>query len=78
MQHGAPDSEMRHVGDLGNLIADATGRAHLDRVDHHLMLSGPNSILGRAVIVHEKRDDLKSQPSGDAGSRVACGVIQAQ
>lgn len=77
-QHGAPDSEMRHVGDLGNLLADASGRAHLVRVDRHLMLDGSSSIVGRGVIVHAKPDDLKSQPAGDAGPRVACGVIQSR
>lgn len=74
-QHGAPDSEMRHVGDLGNVTADATGKAHVDRVDKQLALEGDHSIIGRSVIVHEKADDLKSQPTGNAGARVACGAI---
>ena len=74
--HGAREADARHVGDLGNLVADANGRAQLNYVDSKLALSGPNSIVGRAVIVHAKADDLKSQPSGEAGGRVACGVIQ--
>ena len=73
--HGAPDSAERHVGDLGNLEADASGKAHLEWKDKMLKLSGQNCILGLAVIVHEKEDDLKSQPVGNAGGRVACGVI---
>jgi len=73
--HGAPDSAERHVGDLGNLEADASGKAHLEWRDKMLKLSGQNCILGLAVIVHEKEDDLKSQPVGNAGGRVACGVI---
>lgn len=76
MPHGGPDAAQRHAGDLGNIMADASGHGRLDRIDHHLSFSGPNSILGRAVIVHAKADDLKSQPAGDAGARVACGVIQ--
>jgi len=73
--HSAPDSKQRHIGDLGNLEADANGTARADFVDSHLQLAGPHSIIGRAVIVHEKADDLKSQPTGDAGGRVAGGVI---
>ena len=76
--HAARDAEARHIGDLGNLTADANGRAHLDYVDPKLTLSGPNAIIGRAVIVHAGRDDLKSQPSGDAGGRVACGTIELE
>jgi superoxide dismutase, Cu-Zn family len=73
--HGAPDAAERHVGDLGNLEADAAGKAHLEWKDKMLKFSGENSILGHAVIVHEKEDDLKSQPVGNAGGRLACGVI---
>ncbi|RMH95460.1 MAG: superoxide dismutase family protein [Calditrichaeota bacterium] len=73
--HGAPDAAERHVGDLGNLTADDAGVAKYERVDSHLSLNGPNSIIGRAVIIHEKADDLTSQPTGAAGSRLACGVI---
>jgi Cu-Zn family superoxide dismutase len=73
--HGAPDSAEHHVGDLGNLEADASGKAHLDWKDKMLKFSGADSILGHAVIVHEKEDDLKSQPVGNAGGRLACGVI---
>jgi len=73
--HAGPDAAHRHAGDLGNLNADNTGSAHYDRVDSHIQLSGPNSILGRAMIVHAKPDDLISQPTGNAGARAACGVI---
>lgn len=76
MNHGAPDMDMRHAGDLGNLVADISGRARLTHVDRHMTMEGPNSILGRGVIVHADPDDLKSQPSGNAGPRVACGVIK--
>lgn len=74
--HGAADAKERHEGDMGNVEADASGVAKLNYVDHSLSLhDGEKSIIGRAVIVHEKADDLKTQPSGDAGGRIACGVI---
>ena len=75
MPHGGPDSEHRHEGDLGNITADESGRAHYDRVDKQIGLNGPDTILGRSVIVHDKADDLQSQPTGNAGARVACGLI---
>lgn len=74
-EHGAPDATDRHEGDLGNIEADASGKAHLELTDKMLKLSGENSIIGYGVIVHEKADDLKTQPTGDAGGRLACGVI---
>lgn len=73
--HGAPDATDRHAGDLGNIEADATGKAHLELTDKLMKLTGNEAIVGHAVIVHEKADDLKTQPTGDAGGRVACGVI---
>jgi Cu-Zn family superoxide dismutase len=75
--HGAPMDMSRHMGDMGNLEADESGKAHLEYTDAVIRLNGPNSILGRSVIVHKGEDDLKSQPSGNAGGRVACGVIGA-
>jgi Cu-Zn family superoxide dismutase len=74
-QHGAPDAGDRHEGDMGNIEADASGKAHLELTDKVMKLSGDDSIVGHAVIVHEKADDLKTQPTGDAGGRLACGVI---
>ena len=76
--HGAPGAEQHHIGDLGNLTADSSGKAHLDKVMPFLTMSGTNSILGRSVIVHAGKDDLTSQPAGNAGARVACGVINAE
>ena len=75
MPHSMPASEQRHVGDLGNIEADKDGKAHLDYIDALISFSGKNSIVGRGVIVHEKEDDLKTQPTGAAGARVACGVV---
>lgn len=73
--HAGHDAEQRHVGDLGNIEADSNGKAHLELTDKKIAMSGESSIIGRGVIVHEKADDLKSQPTGDAGGRLACGVI---
>ena len=73
-EHGAPTGDKRHVGDLGNLEAGPRGNAKVDFVDKHLSFSGPTSIIGRGVIVHEKADDF-GQPVGNAGTRVAAGVV---
>ena len=73
--HAGHDAMTRHVGDLGNIEADSDGKAHLELTDKMMTMSGENSILGRGLIVHEKADDLKTQPTGDAGGRLACGVI---
>lgn len=73
--HGAPMDIARHVGDLGNIEADASGSAHLDYVDKTISFEGNHNIIGRGLIVHKSLDDLKTQPTGNAGARVACGVI---
>jgi Cu-Zn family superoxide dismutase len=74
--HAGPDTPERHVGDMGNVQADASGKATLKYVDHQISLTDDErSVIGRSVVVHEKADDLKSQPSGDSGARIACGVI---
>ena len=75
--HAARDAATRHVGDLGNLKADPYGLARVDFVDTQISLSGPDSIIGKAVIIHEKADDFTTQPTGNAGARQACGVIEA-
>ncbi|XP_030850468.1 superoxide dismutase [Cu-Zn] isoform X2 [Strongylocentrotus purpuratus] len=83
-EHGAPEDEMRHVGDLGNIIADASGKVDVNLSDKLLSLSGPQSIIGRAVVVHADVDDLgkgghaTSKTTGNAGGRLACGVIGIQ
>jgi superoxide dismutase, Cu-Zn family len=74
--HAGPDTAARHEGDMGNVEADASGNAKLDYVDHQISLrDDAKSAIGRSVVVHAKPDDLKTQPSGDAGGRIACGVI---
>lgn len=74
--HGGPGAGSHHAGDLGNITADAEGKAHLDVMVDGISFDGASSILNRSVVVHEKKDDLKSQPAGDSGKRIACGVIQ--
>lgn len=79
--HGSPTDRYRHVGDLGNLQADGSGVALFKFSDSVISLSGINSIVGRATLVHQLEDDLgrgnndESTKTGNAGARLACGVI---
>ena len=75
MPHSMPTSEKRHAGDMGNIEAGQDGKAHLDYVDAVMSLSGEHSLIGHAVIIHEKEDDFTTQPTGNAGARIGCGVI---
>jgi len=75
-KHGDPKDPFHHAGDLGNLRTDGEGRVETRLFADYITINGKkNPVLGRAVIVHEKADDLLSQPSGAAGDRWACGVI---
>lgn len=75
VKHGGRMDKVRHVGDMGNITADANGKAHFEWTDNLLSFWGPHSIIGRGLIVHAGKDDLHSQPSGNAGPRAGCGVI---
>jgi superoxide dismutase, Cu-Zn family len=75
MHHGAPDAADHHAGDLGNIKADDSGKAVVNVTMKGMHLVGPMGIIGHGLIVHAKADDLKTQPTGDAGGRVACAVI---
>jgi Cu-Zn family superoxide dismutase len=74
--HGQLDAADSHVGDLGNVVADAAGTAKLHLIKAAARLTGPATLVGRSIIVHQDADDLKSQPAGKSGARVACGVIR--
>lgn len=81
LTHGAPEDEIRHAGDLGNIVANEDGVAEATIVDKQIPLSGPTSVVGRAFVVHELEDDLGkgghelSLSTGNAGGRLACGVV---
>jgi Cu-Zn family superoxide dismutase len=75
--HASPKDAQRHTGDLGNIEANKEGVATLEYVDARASFDGPNSVLGRGVIVHAGADDFKTQPTGNAGGRLACGVVGA-
>lgn len=77
-QHGSHEGESFHAGDLGNITADATGKGTASLVVPASKLTiapGQLSVVGRALVVHGAPDDLKSQPAGNSGPRIACGVI---
>jgi len=82
--HGGPKDKDRHVGDLGNLIADEKGRVNIKMRDKQIKLRGKHSIIGRSMIIHEESDDLgrgkgkkreASLKTGNSGKRIACGII---
>ena len=76
-KHGAMDAKERHKGDFGNITAGENGDVTISVALHGVSFDSKESsnIIGRAVVVHAKADDLTSQPSGNAGPRVGCGVI---
>lgn len=74
-KHGGPDSAERHVGDLGNIEANTQGLAHYDRVDKVISLNGPDSIIGKSIVIHSDEDDLVTDPAGNSGKRIGCGEI---
>lgn len=75
--HGEPSASERHAGDLPALKAGKDGRARLDAtLDVITLRPGPASIVGRGLIIHADPDDYKTQPTGNAGARIACGVIK--
>ena len=76
--HGNPASAERHAGDLPALKAAKNGRAKVDvTLDAISIGQGPGNIVGRGLIIHADPDDYKTQPTGNAGARIACGVIKA-
>jgi len=75
--HGMPGSGSNHAGDMPNIKSDATGNAvYSAKLSGFAVNSGPNGILGKSVVVHRDPDDYKSQPAGNSGPRIACGLIR--
>ena len=75
--HAGPDMRERHAGDLGNLETGGSGRTYKRiTVDNITLGPGPNSVIGRGIIVHAKVDDFTTQPTGNAGGRIGCGVVK--
>lgn len=77
--HGRASAPVHHAGDMDNLVAGADGTAQLDIHLRGVTLGGnaANDIAGRSIVVHAAADDYTSQPAGNSGARVACGVIKA-
>jgi len=77
-KHGGPYDPVKHAGDLGNITFNAEGVAKINFAVGDISVSRdrPNGIIGRALMVHAQVDDLKTDPTGNAGGRVACGVIK--
>ncbi|MGV3592446.1 MAG: superoxide dismutase family protein [Gammaproteobacteria bacterium] len=78
MVHGDRTASARHLGDLGNIVAGADQVATFDFTDDRIKLVGQNSVAQKALIVHASADDLSTQPSGNSGDRIACGIITPQ
>lgn len=74
-QHGAPGAET-HAGDLGNVNAKDDGTAEMTISSAALSLTGKKGVVDRALVIHEKADDMKTQPSGASGARIGCAVIK--
>lgn len=76
--HASPEATSHHAGDFGNVTADAKGEVHTSFMTHSVTVApGPNSVVGHAVVLHADPDDLTTQPAGNAGKRIACGVVSA-
>ncbi len=76
-KHGAPTDPEHHAGDFGNMRVGADGKGTLEIEPKTLTVApGPNSVVGRAIVIHEKVDDFVTQPAGNAGARVGCGVFK--
>lgn len=74
--HGAPNSDPHHAGDFGNVTANAAGEVRTSFTTRSVTVgAGPTTAIGHAIILHANPDDLTTQPTGNAGARIACGVV---
>jgi superoxide dismutase, Cu-Zn family len=76
--HACRESTTHHAGDFGNIEIQPDGTGHLVVVTAMLSLRGPNSPIGKAIILHTGADDCKTQPTGNSGGRLACGLVLAE
>jgi Cu-Zn family superoxide dismutase len=79
-KHEGTTGENRHAGDLGNVEADTSGNSKGDVTVEGLTIGSgaATDIVGRSIVVHEKADDMKTDPSGNSGARISAGVIEAK
>jgi superoxide dismutase, Cu-Zn family len=75
-KHGLDNPEGHHAGDMPNFTVDAGGKAKKTITNTAVtMADGDHSVFGHALVIHAKADDMKSDPAGNAGDRIACGLI---
>ncbi len=77
-KHGGPDSSTKHIGDLGNLIANEKGIAKAEVIVKSKDKNSLGHYVGKSVIIHARADDFATQPAGNSGDRIACGIISPE
>ena len=79
--HSGPNQKINHIGDLGNIMVNDSGRCDTEIIVDYLQLNGPYGVIGRSMVIHEKADDLgkgsdeESKKTGNSGTRISCGII---